>query len=110
MVRALIAESTVGSNPVVVLSPIFNDDARFAQIQQELSVQTFISKSAVETFDVAVLPRTAWIDIDRLDPVFSEPLLDFACDKFRAVIAADIGWNSMLHHRLPKRGQDLVGG
>ena len=95
---------------IVVLSPVFNDDSCFAQIQEPLSIQAFIAEATVETFDVAVLPRTAWIEIDRLDPVFSEPLLDFACDKFRAVIAADIGWNSMLHHRLPKRGQDLVGG
>ena len=70
MVRALIAESTVGSNPVVVLSPIFNDDARFAQIQQKLSVQTFISKSAVETFDVAVLPGASWINVDGFDLTF----------------------------------------
>ena len=44
----------------------------------------------MKAFDIAVLPPTAGIDIDRLDPVFFEPLLDFVGDKFEAVIAADI--------------------
>ena len=48
---------------IVVLSPIFNDDSCFAQIQEPFSIQAFIAEATVETFDVAVLPRTTRIDI-----------------------------------------------
>ena len=95
---------------VVVLPPIFDDDAGFPQIEQELSIQAFISKTAMETLDIAILPRAAGIDIDCLDPVFLKPLLDFTGDKFRAIIAAYVGWDTILHHRLPKCSQDLNGG
>jgi len=48
---------------IVVLSPIFNDDSCFAQIKEPFSIQAFIAEATVETFDVAVFPRTTWIDI-----------------------------------------------
>ena len=48
---------------IVVLSPVFNNNACFAQVQEPFSIQAFIAEATVETFDVAVLPRTTWVDI-----------------------------------------------
>ena len=87
---------------IVVLSPVFNNNACFAQIQEPFSIQAFIAEATVETFDVAVLPRTTQIDIQRLDLSFSEPVLDFLGDKFGPIIAADVLGESIGGHRLPQ--------
>ena len=94
---------------IVVLSPVFNNNACFAQIQEPFSIQAFIAEATVETFDVAVLPRTTWIDIYSLDLIFSEPVLDFLGDKFRSIIASDVLGDSIGGHRLPQPSEDLLG-
>ena len=64
----------------------------------------------METFDVAVLPGATGVDVDGFNLMLFEPFLDFTGDKFRAIIAADIRWDAILHHRMPEGGQDLIGG
>jgi len=39
----------MGSDPVVVLPPTFDDNTDFLQIQEELSVHTLISKTGICT-------------------------------------------------------------
>jgi len=40
----------------------------------------------MEAFYVTVLPRAPRVDVDRLDLVFTQPLLDFSGDELRAII------------------------
>jgi hypothetical protein len=40
----------------------------------------------VETFDIAVFPRTAWINIERLDLISSQTLLNFLGNKLPALV------------------------
>ena len=72
------------------------------KIQQLLSIQTFVSETAVETFDIAVLPRAPRLYVERLDLIFMEPSLDFPGDKLRAIVATDMLWQAIGHHRLPE--------
>jgi len=53
----------------------------------------------VEALHVAVLPRAAGLDIDRLDPILREPLLNRLRDELAPVVASQIGWGSMLLDR-----------
>ena len=46
----------------------------------------------METFYVSVLPRTPRFDVDRLDLVFTQPLLNFSGAKLRAIVTANITW------------------
>ena len=58
----------------------------------------------METFDIAVLPRTAWIDVAGFDVVILQLLLHFGGDKFRAIVTADIAGHAILDHRLFQNG------
>ena len=75
---------------IVVAAPVFKDHPAFAQGVEQLPVQAFGPKASVEAFRIAVLPRTARFDIDRLDVVIPQPGLDHLGDELRAVVAADI--------------------
>ena len=70
------AQPTRGSFLVVMLPPILDYDSRFTQIQKPPPIQIFFSKVAVKTFNIAVLPRPAWIDVERLNVVISKPCLN----------------------------------
>ncbi len=63
----------------------------------------------METLNVATLPRATWIDIQRFDLVFLQPLLDFLRDKFRAIITADVLGDAVGSHDLPQVRQHLLG-
>jgi len=54
----------------------------------------------MEAFYVTVLPRTPRIDVDRLDLVFTQPLLDFSGDKLRTIVTANITRSPLSDHRL----------
>src|SRR6478672_428933 len=44
----------------------------------------------------AILPRTAGLDIDRLDLVGGQPSLDFLGDKLRTIVTPQVGGRSVL--------------
>ena len=62
----------------------------------------------METLDIAIDPGATWINIERLDLVFLEPMLDLGRDKFGTVVAAYMRWDAVARHRLPHRFQDLL--
>lgn len=71
--------------------PVIGEDyAGFTERVDELSVQALPAELIVKALHVAVLPGTAWIDVDGLDAFFPEPLLDRCRDKLRAIVGADI--------------------
>ena len=61
----------MGSFLVVVMPPVFNHHASFAQIEEQFPTETFVSEATVKAFDIAILPGAAWIDVDRLDLVIA---------------------------------------
>ena len=54
-------------------SPALDDDLGFAQTVEDLAVEQLIAKASVEAFDVAVLPRTASLNVSGLDADSSDP-------------------------------------
>ena len=63
----------------------------------------------METFDIAVLPRTPRLYVERLDLIFMEPSLDFPGDKLRAIVATDMLWQAIGHHRQHYERTAFVG-
>jgi hypothetical protein len=47
---------------VVKLAPTFDQDFRFGTTAEPFAVEQFVTQLAVEAFDKAVLPGTAWCD------------------------------------------------
>ena len=81
----------------VVFPAVFLDDyAGFGEGPELLTVEAFVTESAMEALYIADLPWTARIDVDCLDLVLREPRLDGFGDELAAVVASKIRWCSML--------------
>ena len=79
----------MGSLLVVQAPIVLHDDASFGDGKEDFWRKTFVSKTAMKTFDDAILPRAAWLDIQRLHLGGSAPVLNEPGDKFRAIIRAN---------------------
>ena len=94
--------------PIVELSPLLDQNFGFSQAQKNLTVQAFIAKTVVEAFHVAVLPRATRIDVDRSDPQFLEPFLDFLGDELGSIVAADVFRNAAACHHFSERVEHIL--
>ena len=61
---------------VVVVAPESQRAAGIGQAVEDLFVEAFIPRTAVEAFNVAVLLRLAWVDVMPLDLVVVRPFQD----------------------------------
>jgi hypothetical protein len=59
LVGTEVAEFAVGPVLIVVEAEVFNDDASFAQVEQQFAVEALVAYPGVEALDPAVLPRAA---------------------------------------------------
>lgn len=66
---------------IVVAAPGLDQDLCLAQIEEDFPRQQLIAQLAVEAFAVAVLPRAAWCDVERLDADPFEPVSQGCRDK-----------------------------
>jgi len=83
------AEGSVGAFFVVVMSPVFDDDAGLAEAPEQFAVEAFAAQLAVKALDEVVLPGAAWVDVAGLDLRLRQPPLDDSGDELRSVVAAD---------------------
>ena len=77
------------ANVVVVVAPVSEDDARFAQSVEHFAVEALDPEAAVETLGITILPGAARINVDRFDIVFTQPVLNRSGDELRSVVASD---------------------
>jgi len=84
---------------VVFPAVVLDDHAGFGERPELLTVEAFVTEASVEALHIAVLPRAAGFDVDRLDPVLGEPLLHRLGDELAPVVASQEGWCSMLLDR-----------
>src|SRR5215831_4567218 len=75
---------------LVVASPALDDDLGLAQTVEDLAVEQLVAKAGVEAFDVAVLPRTASLDVSGLGADSCDPFLHGLGDELRSVLGADV--------------------
>ncbi len=66
----------MGSDSIVLLSPLFDEDFGFLQCRRFLAIEQLIAELAVETLDVAVLPGATRFDEQGLYPQLAEPGAD----------------------------------
>lgn len=71
---------------VVMLAPHGSYDSRFSQRIEDFAVQQFVAQSCVEAFDIAVLPWTAGLDVQRFDTDLAQPLAQSLGNELRSVV------------------------
>ena len=78
------------SDLVVVSSPSLDQHFRLLQRVKDFRVEQLVSEPAVEGLVVAILPRNAGLDEQRLHPDAPEPLPDGPGRELRAVVRPDV--------------------
>jgi hypothetical protein len=82
----------VGTNLIVMATPIFDDHPGFLQRIENLAVEKFVAKLRVEAFAIAVFPRAARLDIGGLGADRADPVLGRFGDELGAVAPAEGAW------------------
>ncbi len=95
LVWSQIAQTRLRALPIVLSSPLLDDDFRFAPISEPAHVQAFIAEPTIERFIDAVLPRFAWLDECRPDSCRLEPILQRLGNELRAIVRADMHGSTM---------------
>lgn len=75
----------MGSDGVVLGTPVLDQDLGFLEGVEDLAVEQLISKLAVEALAVATLPRTCWLDEQRPDGQAIQPFPYRVRTELRAV-------------------------
>ena len=92
---------------VVLFKPLIDDSLGLSGCCKPFSVEHFTTQRSVEAFVIAVLPGRAWIDVDRLDPDFGEPVFEgFGC-KLRAIVRSQIFRLSAFEQQRIKRFENV---
>ena len=80
------APGAVGSDGIVQPPPLLDEYSGLGQCVEDLPVQELISQLAVEALVVAVLPRTARLDEQRLDAAPGQPASNELRRELRPVV------------------------
>jgi len=57
-----------------MMTPLPDDDLRFSQAVEDFAIQQLVTQLAIEGLTVAVLPRTAGLDVERFGSDLSQPM------------------------------------
>src|SRR4029078_5019146 len=77
---------------------------------KDLPLQEFIPQLAVKTFDVAVLPGTSWLDVQRPHSHSLEPLSNCTSCKLRPIVGANVVGNASSDKQVRQSLQDVLAG
>jgi hypothetical protein len=87
--------------------PAFDDDLSFSEGVEDLAIEQLIAKAGVEALDVAVLPRTAPLDIGSLGADSGDPSLDGLGDELRSVVGPDVTGNAAQDEQVGQNVDDI---
>ena len=79
---------------IVMAPPAFDDDLSFSEGVEDLAIEQLIAKAGIEALDVAVLPRTASLDVSGLGADSCDPLLHGLGEELRSVVGPDMTGNA----------------
>jgi len=92
---------------IVMAPPAFDDDLSFSEGVEDLAIEQLIAKAGVEALDVAVLPRTAPLDIGSLGADSGDPSLDSLGDELRSVVEPDVTENAAQDEQVGQNVDDI---
>lgn len=92
------------TSQIVLLSPLFDHDARFVARRKPLPIQAVVAELAMKTFDEAILPGMAGRNEAGSDVLVAQPLLECRGRKLAAIIRAqELRLTVVLHGALQQR-------
>jgi len=96
----------VRSDRVVVLAPLLDHNLGFLQAVEDLSIEALVAQLAVEGFAIAVLPRAAGLDVERLCSELCEPATHDLGRHLSTVVGADVFRHAAFEHHVGHRLDD----
>src|SRR5271156_3737729 len=88
------------------MAPLANDDLSFLQAIEDLTVQQFVAKLAIEAFAIAVFPGTPRFDVKGLGTDACQPAAHDLGGHLRAIVGTNVFWNTARDHDVGHRLQD----
>lgn len=79
----------MGTQDVVIPSPLLNDLSGFRKAREQVRIQAFFAELPIEAFDETVIRRLPWPDELQLDTVRMSPAIQSFAGKFRTVVHAN---------------------
>ena len=70
---------------VVVDTPLLDQDLGLTQAAEQFAIEQLVPEPSIEAFDVAVLPRAAWLDEGGLGTDSRDPLPNGLGDELRPI-------------------------
>ena len=83
-----VGQTAVWARRVVVIAPVSDLVTSVEQVAEPICIQAFITKTAIETLDMAVLHRLAWLNMMHRDLPFYAPSQEVSRGEFGAIIHA----------------------
>jgi hypothetical protein len=85
---------------IVVANPTLRQRPRFKHNVEKLSIKKFSSHASIETFNIAVFPWAARLDIGCNRTCISELFANLLNGEFTSVIASHVLWNAAGQHEV----------
>ena len=93
---------------VVIRTPSCAKESRLRECRKNLARQQLVAQSGVETFNDPVLPRRAWLDVQRVGSAFLAPLFDHLRNELTSIVAANIFWRATYRGQFIKHHNHIV--
>ena len=103
-VRALPAQSAVGTVAIIILAPLLDETPGFCQGNENILVQAFIAEPSVETFHKTVICGVSGPTMRQANAMFLRPFIQGVACKLRAIVRKKPAWQASLQ---PKALQHL---
>ena len=87
----------------VIRTPPCAKQSRLRECRKNLARQQLVAQSGVETFNDSVLPRRAWLDVQRVGSAFFAPLFHHIRNELASIVAANILWRATYRGQLVKQ-------
>ena len=87
----MVIDATVRTAFIVVFTPVADSYLCVEFIDEPFAIEAIIAKAAVETFDITILPRRAWREIDTIDLTRLHPVLNRSGHELRALLRIHLG-------------------
>lgn len=94
---------------IILDSPRLDQHFGFEQAAEDFPVEQLVAQLVVKALNVAVFPRAARRDIERLDRFLLEPVLDGVGDELRPIVAANMLRAAIPDHCRFHHGDDILG-
>src|ERR1044072_5943171 len=106
--RWAIAQAAVRTQPIVMIGPPAGDAAELFEAGEDLAVEQIIAQTAIEPFDIAILPGAPGLDVQGGHAETAQPLPHRMSDELGTVVGPDIlGW-SMFDEQIGQHIDDVV--